>query len=130
MRRRSMLGFMAMALCATLGFGVTGARAADTAKPAKPKAAKAAKKGIKGKIESVNAAGKSFVVTNKKTAATTTVTTDASTKFVKQDESAGAFTDLKVGDKVQVGGAAPVDNKMTASTVHIGGKKKKEKPAK
>lgn len=67
----------------------------------------------KGVVESIDAAGLSFVLKQEKR--TLTVKTDAQTKFKMRGATSTSFADLKVGDKVTVKGIINTNLKMVVA---------------
>ena len=115
-------------LAALVGVGIVASAGIAHAQAEKP-----AKKGnaAAGKVAKVDAAAKTFVVTNKKKGDITVAWTDK-TVFKKGPATAGAqptdgaVTDLKVGDRVAVRGTVGEGNKVAANQVVIGGVRKKK----
>lgn len=122
-------GLAALAAAVALIGSASVAYSADTAKPAK-----GARPAAAGKVSKIDAAAKTFVVSNKKKGDFTVSFTDA-TLFKKGPATAGAAkvdakaSDLKEGARVSVKGKTE-GAKVQATEVTIGGaRKKKAKPA-
>jgi hypothetical protein len=117
-RKSSMLIALTAAVALVGGAGVAHAA----------KGAKGAKGGhAGGKVKSVDAATKSFVVerANKQTGDVkdvTVITTD--TTDFKKGDAAAKWSDIKTGIRVRAQGTMGVDGKLTATSVEIGGHKK------
>lgn len=119
--RRTLLGSL------TTGALLLGAGRLSLAADATKKAAK--KRGrVTGKVASVDASGKSFVVESRKGDKVTVTTTDK-TEFKKGEKAeAAAFGDVKVGERVLVVGERTND-KIVATRVTIGPARKKQQNA-
>ena len=119
------MNFVQLARIATLAVSVTLVSAGHAVAQVKEKAAARAA----GKISKIDAAAKTFVVTNKKKG-DTTISFDDKTSFKKaaKDEgttaTAANATDLKDGSRVIVMGKMEA-GKLVASSVVLGGHKKK-----
>ena len=81
-----------------------------------------------GKVTTIDAAMKSFTVErggkNGTAVKDVTIVTTDKTEFVKGDAK-GTFADIKTGVRVQAEGTLGTDGKFTATTVTLGGHRKK-----
>jgi hypothetical protein len=117
-------------LAAAAGLALAGVAGMARAQTVAPKNGNAAA----GPVSKVDAASKTFVVTNKKRG-DTIVAWNEKTIFKKGPAAPDASptdataADLKVGERVQVKGTVGDGNKVTALQVVIGGLRKKDKPA-